>query len=175
MSFSESFTHEEQLQLSSLPTLVGSAMTFAGGSGLGTVKEMIANSKALIEGGKTYASNSIISAIMPVMTNMQEGMNHAKEFKAKVQEHVQPLGIKSTEDLRSAALEEARKVNALLTLKATPEEATQYKHWILNIAEEISKAAKEGGFLGFGGERVSTNEKALFEEIAGALQPLGAK
>ena len=33
----------------------------------------------------------------------------------------------------------------------------------------MAKAAKEGGFLGFGGERVSSDEKAFYAKVATQL------
>jgi hypothetical protein len=40
---------------------------------------------------------------------------------------------------------------------------------VLSIAETVAKAAKEGGFLGFGGEVISKNEKEIYRQIAFAL------
>ena len=53
--------------------------------------------------------------------------------------------------------------------KATPDEADQYKTWILDIAEDVAKSASEGGFLGFGGTQISEVEIALFADMALAL------
>jgi len=40
----------------------------------------------------------------------------------------------------------------------------------MSVAENVAKAAKEGGFLGFGGERVSEGEKALFADLGRVLE-----
>jgi hypothetical protein len=56
-----------------------------------------------------------------------------------------------------------------LQAKATPQEAEEYKKWTLDIAEAVAKAAKEGGFLMFGGTQVSDSEKKLFTDVAEAL------
>ena len=37
------------------------------------------------------------------------------------------------------------------------------------MSVKAANAAKEGGFLGFGGEKVSENEKVALQEIAGQL------
>jgi hypothetical protein len=37
------------------------------------------------------------------------------------------------------------------------------------VAENVARAAKEGGFLGVGGEQVSAGEKTLFAELASTL------
>ncbi len=39
----------------------------------------------------------------------------------------------------------------------------------MSIAENVANAAKEGGFLGIGGTRVSDGEIKAFAEIANAL------
>ena len=39
----------------------------------------------------------------------------------------------------------------------------------MEIAEKVTKVAKEGGFLGIGGTRVSDGEKEAFAQIADAL------
>jgi hypothetical protein len=38
----------------------------------------------------------------------------------------------------------------------------------------VAKAAKEGGFLGFGGERVSENEKTLLADLSSAVGTVGS-
>ncbi len=56
-------------------------------------------------------------------------------------------------------------VNAILTAKATPEEAASFRLWLLQAAEAAAEAAKEGGFLGIGAVRVSKGERAMLDRI----------
>ena len=58
---------------------------------------------------------------------------------------------------------------ALLAAKASATEAEEYRQWALSIAEKVANAATEGGFLGFGGERVTPAEKSLIDDIRKAL------
>ncbi|RUA06615.1 MAG: hypothetical protein DSY82_09385, partial [Flavobacteriia bacterium] len=58
---------------------------------------------------------------------------------------------------------------SILEKKESPEVVADYKNWILEIAEKVANAAKEGGFLGFGGERFSEKEQILFEKLKGVL------
>ena len=37
------------------------------------------------------------------------------------------------------------------------------------LADKVANAAKEGSFLGFGGERVSSNERQMIAQIETAL------
>jgi len=41
---------------------------------------------------------------------------------------------------------------------------------ILNVAERAANASKEGGFLGFGGVRVSSAEESFLHEVKAVLQ-----
>lgn len=40
---------------------------------------------------------------------------------------------------------------------------------LVSVAQKVSEAAKEGGFLGFGGTRVSEQEAATIKELSAAL------
>jgi hypothetical protein len=44
-----------------------------------------------------------------------------------------------------------------------------FKTWLRHTSQAVAEAATEGGFLGFGGVRVSEAEKATVGEISGAL------
>jgi hypothetical protein len=39
----------------------------------------------------------------------------------------------------------------------------------MNLANRVTSAAKEGGFMGFGGERISEGERVLLGELSQAL------
>ena len=44
-----------------------------------------------------------------------------------------------------------------------------FKSWLLDIARKVANAATEGGFFGFGGQRVSAAETAAINELASSL------
>jgi hypothetical protein len=71
-------------------------------------------------------------------------------------------------DIKERALAELRSVASIVESKA-PEEAGPFKDWLGAIAQKAAEAAKEGGFLGFGGFAVSDAEKVALAEIAQAL------
>ncbi len=169
MSLDTRFTEEEQLLLTSTPSLIGSAMAFAEGSGLGTIKELFANAKTFIGGAKVFPENEIIVGVLPNLEDRKEAMAKAKEFREKSMERLKEKGIDSHEKLNAQLISDCEAVSALLTEKATPQEATEYKEWAMSVAENVAKAAKEGGFLGIGGERISGGEKEVFSKIAQAL------
>ena len=67
--------------------------------------------------------------------------------------------------LKGAVLDRIRQAVDIVSKKASPEETQAYRQLFVTIAERAANASKEGGFLGFGGERVSANEKAFLEEV----------
>ena len=66
-------------------------------------------------------------------------------------------------------LEELKGVNQLVTAKATPEEAEAFRRWLLAAAQAAADAGKEGGFLGFGAERVSAGERRMLDQVRAVL------
>ena len=67
-----------------------------------------------------------------------------------------------------AAIAELAAVAGLVAAKA-PEAAPGFRDWLKAIAARVAEAGAEGGFLGFGGEKVSAAETATLERIATAL------
>jgi hypothetical protein len=53
----------------------------------------------------------------------------------------------------------------LLLEKATPEEVADYREWLKAAAQRTALAAKEGGFLGVGGEQVSEREQQMLDTL----------
>jgi hypothetical protein len=71
-------------------------------------------------------------------------------------------------DRRDAAegfVERARECAA----KAPSAEADGFKRWIVGVGKNVAEASNEGGFLGFGGTKVSEAEKQALQAIAQAL------
>ena len=66
-------------------------------------------------------------------------------------------------------LEELRAVNELVTAKATPQEAEAFRRWLVASAQAAADAAKGGGFMGFGAERVSAGEQRMLEQVRAAV------
>jgi hypothetical protein len=69
---------------------------------------------------------------------------------------------------RAAMIANIQKAVTAIAAKSQTE-ADAYKQWIMVAAQKVAEAAKEGGFLGFGGTRVSSDEQAALTELSGAL------
>lgn len=165
------YTEEELNLLANTPHIIGAAMAFASSSGLfGTGKEMFTNAQAVMAGIKDYPNNELIQAILP---HVQGGASEAMDKMKKVRDwgvaRFKTKGVDSAQKFQEQMVEDCKAVATLLAAKATPQEEAEYKQWAMSIAEKVAMATTEGGFLGFGGERFSTNEKKLFSEIEKAM------
>ena len=65
--------------------------------------------------------------------------------------------------------ERIREAVGIVEEKATPEEAEQYRRFILRVADVVAHAHKEGGVLGIGGKEVSERERAVLDDLTGML------
>jgi hypothetical protein len=78
----------------------------------------------------------------------------------------------SKEALERELLQKIRDAVATVERKATPEEAEAYRRFIVDLAERVAEAHKEG-FLGVTGERVSEAEREASEKIQDAARGAG--
>jgi hypothetical protein len=162
MADKSSFSAEEWQQLLVSPMLAAMAVTAADPSGLfGLVKEGFAASRALAEAKANASADVLIKAVVAEFET-SEGRTAARDhLKAQ-------FAGGQAASLKPNAIETLRKVSALLDAKA-PGDAAAFKAWLRAIAQRVAEAAKEGGFLSFGGVQVSEAEKATLTEISAAL------
>ena len=164
---------EDELQLlAALPQSIGSAVAFAGRSGLfGTGKEMFASGQALMAGVKDYPGNELIQAIVPDPSAADKSaeLDQARKTRDWAMARMKAKGITSAEKLTAQTLDDAREAAQLLSSKVDTNTASQYRAWAMGVAEKVAMASTEGGFLGFGGTRLSDDEKAIIAQIKTAL------
>ena len=130
----------------------------------------MANAKAAVAGEKDFPGNDIIKSILPNMDDAGAALDKAKAMREKQIERLKSAEVGNIEDMKEHALAQARSVRELLATKADAVEAAEYKEWVIGIADSVANAAKEGGFLGIGGERVSEGEEETLAAIKDALQ-----
>ena len=162
MADKSSFTPEEWTRLLEAPMMAGMAVSAAEPSGLfGMLKESFATGKLLVQAKTDASANPLVKAVAADYETA-EGRKAASEgLRAK-------LGGGQPGEIKTKALDALRQVAALLAAKA-PADAPAFKAWLAQISQSVAEAAKEGGFLGFGGVQVSEAEKATLAEIATAL------
>jgi hypothetical protein len=166
MAKKSNFTTEQWRALRDAPHLVVVAVASAGASGLfGSLKEAIAPAGAMVEALK--GDNALLKEIC-----QKEEMKAAVE---EIKEEAKSGDFKSLQaHFRDAAKSWAQAAVAILKEKS-PEDVTACSDFLLQLAERVANAANEGGFLGFGGERVSDPERTLLAELAAAVdRPSGA-
>jgi hypothetical protein len=166
MASKASFTPDEWKQLLESPMLASMAVTAAEPSGLwGMLKESFAAGGALARAKADAGTNELIKAVVTDFESA-EGRSAARDgLQARLK------GSKPAE-AKDKAIAGLRQASALLDAKA-PGDAAAFKSWLQSIAQHTAEAAKEGGFLGFGGVPVSDAEKATVAEISSALRLTG--
>jgi hypothetical protein len=70
----------------------------------------------------------------------------------------------------AASNERLRQAVGILRQKATPEDVSAYKGFVLAVVQTAAEAHREGGFIGIGGEEVTPKEQAALDEIAALLE-----
>jgi hypothetical protein len=110
---------------------------------------------ALAEVLKKGSDNSLVKALVD-------------DMQARGTKPEQPKGLKTPEDAQKAVLEHMAKVSDIVAKKA-PAEAEGFKRWLVELANRVAQASNEGGFLGFGGEKVSAAEKDAIRAIGEKL------
>ena len=162
MANKASFSPDEWTKVLQSVMMTAIAVTAAEPSGLwGTLKESMVAGRALLEAKSDAGSNELIKAVAADFET-SEGRSAAREgLRAKLE------GSKPAE-VKSKAVAAVREAAALVDAKA-PGDAAAFKAWLRHISQAVAEASTEGGFLGFGGVRVSEAEKATLAEISGAL------
>jgi hypothetical protein len=153
MTSKQDFTDEEWKRIRRAPLVAGFAISIADPGGpIELAKETLA---------------SLRSATLP--PSQEELLaSVALDVQALAQQKQSPLGdFKPTNG--QLVLDELRGVNELVTAKATPQEVDAFRGWLVATAQAAADAAKEGGFMGFGAERVSAGERQMLDQVRAAL------
>ncbi len=170
MSVQEKYTEEEWFLLKTTPSLVGSAMAGAGNSGImGTMKEAMANVRSIMEANNEYPENPLIGSIVQKPASREEAKEMAGDYKERLMSRMQENNVKKAEELAELTISDVEAACALLDEREDADVAMEYKNWVFGIAIKVAEAAKEGGFLGFGGTQVSEGEQALLERLKTTL------
>ena len=159
MSVKDKFTPEEWKSLLKAPMLASYAVVGSAPSKRDDfIKEMAAVADGIVEGEQRAPKDSLLGTVVAeIIANAEDDQRGQ-------------TGKLSLDEARAGALDACRAAAAAVESKASPEEAYEYKRWVLVVAEKVAAAAKEGGLFGFGGEQVSGAEVATINEIGEALK-----
>lgn len=149
------FTDDEWVRLGRAPLVVAMAISLADPGGpIEVLKESGAALRTILETAQDAGHGPLVTAV-------------AKDVAAKAQRRENPLaGFKpSGADARERVLDELRGVEHLLAAKADEEDADDFREWLRTTAQRSAMAAREGGFLGFGGQQVSDREQEMLGRL----------
>jgi hypothetical protein len=161
MSIKEQFSAQEWSTLLSAPMMAGNAVVAADPSGpIGLVKELGALAGTLAKAANESSGNALVQALLA-------------EIKSAAEEGERPeLPKPDARDIagfKQQALEIVAEAVALVDAKVGADVARGYKEFILSMGQKAAEAAKEGGFLGFGGTLVSEDEQAMLSQLKTTL------
>ena len=143
MTTKESFTPEEWELILEAPTSAGMIVLTAQKGG--TFRETFAMAKAYSEARNQHGSSELLDAIVSAKPKQDHTHYH------------------STDELKQAGLQHLRDAVGVLTEKAQPQEAEDYKAFVLTLADKVANAHREDGV------NVSDAEQQAIGEIADAL------
>jgi hypothetical protein len=135
--------------------VAGIAISLADPGGpIEAVKEYSAALKSLLEAAREGGFGEFVQSL-------------ARDVAAAAQRRENPLAGFAPDRRRALeeVLDELRAVHSLLIEKAAPEDVEDFREWIRLASQRAALAAKEGGFLGIGGKRVSEPEQQMLETL----------
>lgn len=163
MANKNQFTTDEWSAVRDASQFVALAVVLSGASGItGTIKETFSSSMAMVEGMKS--DNELIRSICA-----REEIQAAQALLKESLPQLQAADFEaSKQKLATLATDRVRAAIAAVKAKA-PADLAAYQGFLRALGERVANAAKEGGFLGIGGERVSEGERKMLASLGEAL------
>jgi membrane-bound lytic murein transglycosylase B len=157
MAGKQDFSTDEWKSIVAAAPMVGLAVASASPNGpFGVMKEMFSVGMAMAEMVNKGSSSPLIAALI-------------EDVKQRATKPERPEGVTNAEQAKQAALAHIKAVSEVVGGKASADEAREFRQWLMTVGERVAEASNEGGFFGFGGTRVSEEEKAMLAQIAQAL------
>jgi hypothetical protein len=154
------FTDEEWGLLVGLPQAVLTAASAAESDGTRrTLAENAAGLEAIAEGRES--PSRLVTAVAHDVVSRVGDPEAGEELPI-----IEPDDPKA---MIADALLRARTASLLLANKVDEGEAGAYKHWLVNVAEQVVSAAPTGGMLGVGGDVVTDTERRFRDELSHVL------
>ena len=153
------FSELEWTRLKRAPFVAGMAISLADPGGpIEAFKETSATLKTVLRAAESGAPGELVHDLArEVGEQARQRKNPLAGFK--------PKGATAGVEI----LDELREAYRVVSEKATPEESTAFRDWLVEAATGAAAAAKEGGFMGFKAERVSEGEQRMLDQLQNAL------
>lgn len=157
MSVKDKFSKEEWLKIMNGPGRAGAAIVAASPSGFtGLIAEAKAISHSVRENvskeGRSALMEAIAADLLGTPPQPDEHMNDDDQ-------------VKNMEEAKNKSIEGVRQAMWLVNSKLGPDETSDYQKMLMQVVEKTAEAAKEGGFLGIGGEQINDKEHAVMDEL----------
>jgi hypothetical protein len=161
MTDRSAFTDEEWARLKRAPFVAGVAISLADPGGpIELAKETAATLKTVQRAAEGRERGELVGLLASeAVADARAHHNPLHDFK--------PRGTLAGQEI----LDELAAVNAIVSGKASAEDADAFRAWLDDAAHEAADAAKEGGFLGFHAVRVSEGEQRMLDKLAEVLAP----
>lgn len=164
MSVLADYTQDEIEKLMAAPMLVSMYVMGSSLSGpIGLVKEMMAGVETAIEAGKNAAPDSLFNALWSEQ-NMK-----IQQDKMQQETRESTAGAQNMDEAKAKMLGDIKNAVGILSAKGSPEEVVAYKKLMTEVAQNVANAAREGGFMGIGGELVNDAERTAMSDIQNAV------
>ena len=158
MATRNDFSAEQWQALRNAPQIVALATAAAGNSGLfGSISEGMAMASTMataMRGEQPLIREIFGKDEIRAAQDQIKGMVKSATDKASLNTLLQKAATEAT----SAAL-------AALAAKGATADADAFRALLAGIGQKIANASTEGGFLGFGGERVSDGERQFLAQL----------
>ncbi|WP_412026568.1 hypothetical protein [Deinococcus yunweiensis] len=163
MSLKDSFTKEEWFRVMTGPGRAGAAVVAASPSGLtGLLAEAQAIAATIRESVSREGRTPLMEAMAADLLGTGPSRDEIKEMQDDRAKNMQEAVEQNVQAVRQAVW--------LVSAKASPEDARAYQDMLMQVAERTSQAAKEGGFLGIGGEQVNEKERDVLAELQSVIR-----
>jgi hypothetical protein len=145
MTAKSEFNAEEWERIARAPALAGVMVALADRGG--TFRESLALGKAYAAAKRDGGGSELLQELVASPPSLdRQSAGQPDQIPEQIQEAVR-----------------------LVEEKATPEEAEEYRQFILRLADVVAHAHKEGGVLGIGGKEVSPEEQAALDRLSSIL------
>lgn len=166
MSAKDNFSTQEWFQVMTGPGRAGAAVVAASPSGL----------TGLLAEAQAIAASIRDSVSMAGRTPLMEAMAADLLGKGPSPEEIKDMQGDRARNMQEAVEQNVQAVRQavwLVSARTTPEDAQAYQDMLMQVAERAAQAAKEGGFLGIGGEQVNDKERDVLAELQGVIRGSG--
>lgn len=159
MSTQDKYTAEQWAEVMAAPMVAGSLIMMSDMGITSVLGETKAMTEAMLKGDVPAGAKDLVASISAAVQGGQ-----------KVEIPSAPEGInKDPAQAKAWMMDQVNSAVAAVSANGDAAEVAGYKQYVYNVALAAAEAAKEGGFMGIGGKRVSEKEQAALDALKADL------